>query len=93
MYKIGFRIAFYSKSKIFKYSQFIKVVKVIADFTCSRQKHIFKKISMEITAKSLQSCPILCNRIEGSPPGSPVPKILQARTLESVIISFFNARK
>ena len=39
-------------------------------------------------AKSLQSCPILCNPIDGSPPGSPVPGILQARTLEWVAISF-----
>ena len=45
------------------------------------------------TAKSLQSCPTLCNRIGGSPPGSPVPGILQARTLEWVAISFSNARK
>ena len=35
-------------------------------------------------AKSLQSCPTLCNPIDGSPPGSPVPGILQARTLEWV---------
>ena len=35
-------------------------------------------------AKSLQSCPTLCDRIDGSPPGSPVPGILQARTLEWV---------
>ena len=42
-------------------------------------------------AKSLQSCPILCNPIDGSPPGSPVPGILQARTLEWVAISFSNA--
>ena len=41
-------------------------------------------------AKSLQSCLTLCNPIEGSPPGSPVPGILQARTLEWVAISFFN---
>ena len=33
-------------------------------------------------AKSLQSCPTLCDPIDGSPPGSPVPEILQARTLE-----------
>ena len=39
-------------------------------------------------AKSLQSCPILCDPIDGSPPGSPVPGILQARTLEWVAISF-----
>ena len=38
--------------------------------------------------KSLQSCPILCNPIDGSLPGSPVPGILQARTLEWVAISF-----
>ena len=42
-------------------------------------------------AKSLQSCPTLCDPIEGSPPGSPVPGILQARTLEWVAISFSNA--
>ena len=42
-------------------------------------------------AKSLQSCLTLCNPIDGSPPGSPVPGILQARTLEWVAISFSNA--
>ena len=45
------------------------------------------------TAKSLQSCPTLCDPIDGSPPGSPVPGILQARTLEWVAISFSNAWK
>ena len=44
-------------------------------------------------AQSLQSCPILCDPIDGSPPGSPVPGILQARTLEWVAISFSNALK
>ena len=39
-------------------------------------------------AKSLQSCPTLCDPIDGSPPGSPVPGILQARILEWVAISF-----
>ena len=43
------------------------------------------------TAKSLQSCPTLCDPIDGSPPGSPVPGILQARTLEWVAISFSKA--
>ena len=42
-------------------------------------------------AKLLQSCPTLCDPIDGSPPGSAVPRILQARTLEWVAISFFNA--
>ena len=41
-------------------------------------------------AKSLQSCPTLCDPIDGSPPGSAVPGILQARTLEWVAISFSN---
>ena len=44
-------------------------------------------------AKSLQSCLTLCDPIDGSPPGSPVPGILQARTLEWVVISFSNAWK
>ena len=42
-------------------------------------------------AKSLQSCPTLCNPMDGSPPGSAVPGILQARTPEWVAISFSNA--
>jgi len=42
-------------------------------------------------AKSLQSCPTLCDPIDGSPPGSPVPGTLQARTLEWVAICFSNA--
>ena len=42
-------------------------------------------------AKSLQSCPTLCDPIDGSPPGSPVPGILQARTLEWVAISLSKA--
>ena len=41
-------------------------------------------------AKSLQSCPTLCDPTDGSPPGSPVPGILQARILEWVAISFSN---
>ena len=43
------------------------------------------------TAKSLQSCPTLCDPIDGNPPGSPIPGILQARILEWVAISFSNA--
>ena len=44
-------------------------------------------------AKSLQSCPTLCDPTDSGPPGSPIPGILQARTLEWVAISFSNARK
>ena len=43
------------------------------------------------TAKSLQSCPTLCDPIDGSSPGSPIPGILQTRTLEWVAIAFSNA--
>ena len=50
-------------------------------------------ISLTAAAKSLQSCPTLCNPIDGSPPGSSVHGILQARTLEWAAISFSNAGK
>ena len=50
-------------------------------------------VSAAATAKSLQSCPILCNPIDGSPPGSPIPGILQEITLEWVAISLYNAGK
>ena len=46
---------------------------------------------LSAATKSLQSCPTLCDPIDSSPPGSPVPGILQARTLEWVAISFSNA--
>jgi len=49
--------------------------------------------NLAATAKLLQSCPTLCDPIDDSPPGSPVPGILQARTLEWIAISFSNAWK
>ena len=52
---------------------------------------LFNMLSAAVAAKSLQSCPTLCDPIDSSPPGSPVPGILQARTLEWVAISFSNA--
>ena len=54
---------------------------------------IIKTWKQPAAAKSLQSCPTLCDLIDGSPPGSPIPEILQARTLEWVSISFSNACK
>ena len=51
------------------------------------------KVSFGAAAKSLQSCPTLCDPIDGSPPGSSVPGILQARTLEWVAMSLSNAWK
>ena len=50
-------------------------------------------IAAAAAAKSLWSCPTLCNPIDGSPPGSPIPGILQARTLEWVAISFSKCMK
>ena len=49
------------------------------------------KYAAAAAAKSLQSCPTLCDPTDGSPPRSPVPGILQERTLEGVAISFSNA--
>ena len=54
---------------------------------------LFKYVVAAAAAKSLQSCLTLCYPRDGSPPGSPVPVILQARTLEWVAISFSNAWK
>ena len=52
-----------------------------------------KTSAVAAAAASLQSCPTLCDPIDGSPPGSPLPGILQARTLEWAAISFSNAGK
>ena len=66
-------------------------------FNFRKAGHMKKQSRMPVqtaknnTAKSLQSCPTLCDPIDGSPPGSPIPGILQARTLEWVAISFSNA--
>ena len=58
----------------------------------SLKKHESSRItSAAAAAKSLQSCLTLCDPIDGSPPGSPIPGILQARTLEWVAISFSSA--
>ena len=55
--------------------------------------YIYIAFAAATAAKSLQSCLTLCDPIDGSPPGSPVPGILQARTVEWVAISFSNAWK
>ena len=52
-----------------------------------------QRVAAAAAAKLLQSCPTLCDPIDGSPSGSPVPGILQARTLQWVAISFSNAGK
>jgi len=71
-------ISFGSKNTLFLFAGFKR------SLSFSEHRH-------KTAAKSLQSCPTLCNPIDGSPPGSPVPGILQARTLEWVAIAFSNA--
>ena len=56
-----------------------------------RERNEEAGVAAATAAKALQSCPTLCDPIDSSPPGSPVPGILQARTLEWVAISFSNA--
>ena len=58
-----------------------------------RNKKSTDVLLLTTAAKSPQSCPTLCDPIEGSRPGSPTPRILQARTLEWVAVSFSNAWK
>ena len=58
--------------------------------TTYKRKKFEKEYTYAAAAKSLQSSPTPCDSIDGSPPGSPVPGILQARTLEWVAISFSN---
>ena len=72
--------------------------KITADGDCSHEIKrcllLGRKAVTDLAAaaaKSLQSCPTLCDPRDGSPPGSPIPGILQARTLEWVAISFSNA--
>ena len=59
----------------------------------TENSHIISCRTYKVSAKSLQSFLTLCDPIDGSPPGSPVPGILQARTLEWMAISFSNAWK
>ena len=82
-------LKFYLKDKILEIvlqSQRVKKYAILFDTVNS-------SITAAAAAKSLQLCPTLCNPVDGSPPDSPVPGILQARTLEWVAISFSNARK
>ena len=67
----------------------IKVIWIIKE----KSNTIFADDIYAAAAKSLQSCPTLCDSIDGSQPGCPIPGILQARTLEWVAISFSNAWK
>ena len=73
---------------LFRFSFKISFFKLNFLFRCLTL--ILKYPATAAAAKLLQLCPTLCNPIDGSPPGSPVPGILQARTLEWVAISFSN---
>ena len=70
---------------------------VLVQWQCSPHQAtaslLYKRDAAAAAAKSLQSRPTLCDPIDGSPPGSPISGILQARTLEWVAISFSNASK
>ena len=60
----------------------------VDEITGSQTREGNKNEELAATAKSLQSCPTLCDPIDGSPPGSPIPGILQARVLEWGAIAF-----
>ena len=78
--------------KMFKCQEGLHIV--IFLWTSWLEGRIFNCVAAAAAAaKSLQSCPTLCDPTDGSPPGSPVPGILQARTLEWVAISLSNAWK
>ena len=74
--------------------RWMKLEPVIQSEVSQKEKHqysILTHAAAATAAKSLQTCPTLCDPIDGSPPGSAVPGILQARTLEWVAISFSDA--
>ena len=74
-------IIFYAVIRYYK----LKFLGVLSSFS-----NIYPHPAAAAAAKSLQSCLTLCDPIDGGPPGSPIPGILQARTLERVAISFSN---
>ena len=76
-------------SDMFLYYRELEFSKTVLDLRTPPA--ILKISAAAAAAKSLQSCPTLFDPIDGPPPGSPVPGILQARTLEWVAISFSNA--
>ena len=73
--------------EIIPFTNETKIIKYLGIYLPKETKDLY----MLCYAKSLQLCPILCDPIDGSLPGSPVPGILQARTLDWVAISFSNA--
>ena len=80
-------------SFVFVVQMLIHVQFYVTPWTSAYQAPLSFTAAAAAAAKSLQSCPTLCDPIDGSPPGSAVPAILQAGTLEWVAISFSNAWK
>ena len=78
----------------YSYSEFADIILIMSAGSyeqCFIISRLVDALYSATAAKSLQSCPTLCDPIDGSPPGSSFPGILQARTLELVAISFSNA--
>ena len=71
--------------------QMLQEIAIYFSIVCLIAGWISGLVAAAAAAKSFQSCPTLCDPIDGSPPGSPVPGILQARTLDWVAISFSTA--
>ena len=78
-------------NKVTCHYRYVKSLKVL--FGKPNQEVHNHTLTSAAVAKSLQSCPTLCDPTDGSPPGSAIPEILQARTLEWAAISFSNAWK
>ena len=86
------RMVAYTKATSWTFILFHNKIKYVY-FISQWNKKVYFINKTAAAAKSLQSCPTLCDPIDGSPPDSPVPVILQARTLEWVAISFSSASK
>ena len=84
-------IIFSSWSHLFKLLNISKDLTSDYLFVIYSKSDFYRIFQSAAAAKLLQSCPTVCDLIDGSPPGSSVPRILQARTLEWVAISFSNA--
>ena len=89
------RSAFYFSSAVSITAASGKMITQVGESSGNANPHLYQRKSgtaaAATAAKSLQSCPTLYDPRDGSPPGFPVPGILQARTLEWVAISFSNA--
>ena len=81
------------KAREFQINIYLCFINYTKAFDCVDHNKLWKPLAAAAAAaaKSLQSCSTLCDPIDSSPPGSPIPGILQARTLEWVAISFSNA--